>query len=87
MPWQSPPFDPVADGVVTCRTRGQMDYCHSCRPFQILFQYYNGCVIPIRGERGDFLNGEFVAIVVGGSGDIDGVWEEGGEELAFVVEG
>lgn len=64
-----------------------MDYCQSCRLFQILLQYYNGCVISIRGERGDFPDGKSVTIAVGGAGDVDRMWEEGGEELAFVVEG
>ena len=64
-----------------------MDYCQSCKLFQIFLQYYNGCVISIRRERGDFSDGEFVTIAVRGAGYVDGVWEEGGEELAFVVEG
>ncbi len=47
----------------------------------------DGGVVPVGCEFGDFSDGEFVASVVRGSWDVDAVWEEGGEEFCFVMEG
>ena len=52
----------------------------------IFFEDEDGGVGAITGEGGDFADGIFVAMVVGGAGDIDAVGEEGGEEASFVVE-
>ena len=45
-----------------------------------------GGVVPCGGKGGDLPDGEFVAVAVGGAGDIVRIGEEGAEDAGFGVE-
>lgn len=62
---------------------------HKCQAggfFLVLLEDEEGGVGAVRGEGGDFADGVFVRMVVGGTWDIDAVGEEGGEEVGLGVE-
>lgn len=64
-----------------------MDECQSGGFLLVFLEDEDGGVGAVAGEGGDFADGVFVAVAVGGAGDVDAVGKEGGEETGFVVEG
>jgi len=58
-----------------------------CGLLLVFFEEDDGCILAVCGEFGDFSQGKFVSVAVGGAGNVGGVWEEGAEEVGFFVEG
>ena len=46
----------------------------------------DGGVVAVCSKLGDFAERKFVAVAVGGAGDVGAVWEEGAEEASFIME-
>ena len=64
-----------------------MDNGEACGSLRVFFEEDDRGVGAVCGELGDFSQREFVAIAVGGPGDVGAIWKEGAEELGFGVEG
>lgn len=84
---QSSAFNPIADGEVECGAGGEVHDREAGGFLLVFFQYDDGGVLPICGERGDLADGKFVTVAMGGAGDVYTMREEVGEEIAFVMEG
>ncbi len=70
-----------------CWALGQVHDGEAGRALVVFLEDEQGGVVPVGGEGGDFAEGEFVGVFVGGAGDVGGVGEEGYEEGGWVVEG
>lgn len=64
-----------------------MDDCKTSRLFGVFFEENNRGIGAIRGEFGDFSQGVLVSISMGGTGNVDSIWEEGAEKIGFGVKG
>lgn len=83
------PVDPVGHAEVEVRARGEVDDVEAVGFLLVvrLHEDHDGGVGAGGGERGDFPDGVFVRVGVGGAADVGAVGEEGGQGFGFGVEG
>lgn len=88
MAWYHTGRQEILDAEVERWTVGEMNNCQPIWPLLVhgLREHQDGGVVSCGGERADFSHAEFVAVAVGAAGNVMGVWEEGAEEAAFVME-
>lgn len=83
---QLPALDPVGDGEVEGRARGEMHDCHACGLLAVFFDEHDGSVLTVGRKLADFSQRILVAVAMGGARNIGAVGEEGGEEMGLGVD-